>query len=177
VFLRLTISPSPNSEDIKRDLDLWALTQYTLRELKGKLHKDIEYVGAVHADHSSVRHVNLLLLIPGRIPRQEFFALPKFLREKAKIEAQKQRELLDPMPKMEGAHTVLRQDPRVNPRSQAFEPRNFRSSHYLALTCPDCCTNQRLWKTSFSEYFCSNCHSRFAPSVFGGLTRREELSL
>src|SRR4051794_33568730 len=101
VFYRVALSPDPSKEDTFKDLDLVWLTQAAIRHMKEKLKtdfhcdKDIQFFAAVHGDQSEVRHVNAVLIISGRLTKEQFRALPKLLRQAAYSEAMKQRRELD----------------------------------------------------------------------------------
>ena len=90
-YIRLTISPSKKSEDTKHDLDFRQLTRATLLALQQQFPiQDLHFFASIH-EHTENRHVNILLLLNGRINTRQL----KLLREAATANAQEQRSDLD----------------------------------------------------------------------------------
>jgi len=95
VFYRIIISPDPNKEDTQQDLRLREITEKTMHALEDHIHKHTAWVGAVHADHTQIRHVHVLAVVPGRLPPQDFRSLPQVLIQEATRESLTQRRHLD----------------------------------------------------------------------------------
>jgi hypothetical protein len=114
VFFKLILSPDPQREDSRKDLDLWALTCQTLRQVQTVLSHHVPFVATVHADHTPLRHVHGFFLVNGRIS-QEKFARLRALWKTATQAAARQRRVLDRR--------------RENPRFRAL-------THAFALTRP-----------------------------------------
>ena len=95
VFYRIIISPDPETEDTKRDLHLRNVTENMMHALEDHIHQQVSWVGAIHADHAPHRHVHIVAIVPGRLERQEFQALPRVLRSAATQAALEQRQELD----------------------------------------------------------------------------------
>src|SRR5262245_63942676 len=49
-FYRLVLSPDPQGEDTRHDLDMRELTAHTMQALDRRLHHALVWVGALHAD-------------------------------------------------------------------------------------------------------------------------------
>lgn len=64
VFFRFIVSPDPKLEDTQRDLDLREITQKTMALLEERIKKHVQWVGAVHADHTPHRHVHIVAVLP-----------------------------------------------------------------------------------------------------------------
>lgn len=97
IFFRFIISPDPKSEDTKRDLHMWEVTERTMLSFEERIHKQVQWVAAVHADHAPHRHIHIVAIVPGRLPRQDFQALPEVLRlaaTEACLEQRKERDLI-----------------------------------------------------------------------------------
>src|SRR5437660_2022433 len=77
VFYRITISPDSQTEDTKRDLHLRDVTEQTMLSFEERIKQQVQWVAAEHADHTSLRHVHIVAVIPGRLQRQDFRALPQ----------------------------------------------------------------------------------------------------
>lgn len=86
-FYRVVISPDPTREDTDRDLNLVELTGQTLTALSDTLGKPIQYIGAIHDDHASHRHVHVIMALKSRLTREHF----KLLRHQATGLGQLQR--------------------------------------------------------------------------------------
>jgi hypothetical protein len=95
VFFRFIISPDPNSEDTNRDLQLRNVTEQTMLSFEDHIKQQVQWVAAVHADHSPYRHVHIMAVVPSRLQRAEFQALPQVLRSAATRACQEQRQELD----------------------------------------------------------------------------------
>jgi hypothetical protein len=75
IFFRFVVNPDPQEEDTRHDLDLRVLTEHTMSILTDKfqnLQKIVQWVAAVHADHTLHRHVHILAVVPGRLTEQDF---------------------------------------------------------------------------------------------------------
>jgi len=59
------------------------------------INQHIAWVGAVHADHTAIRHVHVLAVVTGRMPASDFRSLPRALIQEATRESLMQREHLD----------------------------------------------------------------------------------
>ncbi len=90
-FYRISLNPDPEREDRENDLDLKNLTLETMRSLEEYLGKPVEFIAAIHADHTQRRHVNLLAFVPQRMNKQDL----TILRNTLTNEAVSQRRELD----------------------------------------------------------------------------------
>jgi ribosomal protein L37AE/L43A len=90
---RTVISPDPVREDGLRDLDLRALTEATMQQLRLRLKDQLfSYFAATHIDHTDNRHIHVLLfLTKNRLSKADL----KALRQAATENAREQRRLLD----------------------------------------------------------------------------------
>jgi hypothetical protein len=91
-YYRIILSPDPRREDRYKDLDLRALTIATMLKLEKRYGKPIQFIAAIHDDHSPHRHVHTLVILNGRrLTRADFAAL----RAHGRNRALKQRRFLD----------------------------------------------------------------------------------
>jgi hypothetical protein len=90
-FFRLVISPDPKLEDTEKDIFLRSVTEKTMASLEDRCNKSLQWVAAIHADHTSHRHIHLLAILPERLNVQDFH----LLRNAATQEAREQRQELD----------------------------------------------------------------------------------
>src|SRR5216683_6831643 len=70
VFYRIIISPDPEKEDTRQDLHLRDVAESTMLALGNHIHQHIAWVGALHADHTGIRHVHVLAVVTGRLSFQ-----------------------------------------------------------------------------------------------------------
>jgi hypothetical protein len=90
-FYHLKISPDPRREDSDRSLSLREITDNALFALSQKLHYHVEYAGAIHDDHTPIRHVHVIAMTWGKLDRSDL----KVLRESATEAALLQRRERD----------------------------------------------------------------------------------
>lgn len=90
-FYRLKLSPDPNSENLKRDLNMKKLTRQMMRSLDRRLRTPIPWAGAVHDDHTNIPHCHILAAIPKRLNTYEL----EFLIREATRLCLLQRRFLD----------------------------------------------------------------------------------
>jgi hypothetical protein len=90
-FYRMTLDPDPNTEDVKKDLDLRELTVRTINTLEEIVEGPVSYMAAVHADHAPHRHVYLLASVKRRLTTPEI----KHLKALATQVCLEQRQELD----------------------------------------------------------------------------------
>jgi hypothetical protein len=90
-FYRVIVNPDPMTEDNERNLPLREVIEETMRKLQA-LRKEtpIQWVAAIHDDHSDKRHIHALAIVKGKLNREELDSL----REATTKEAQLQRHAL-----------------------------------------------------------------------------------
>ena len=83
-YYRIIISPDPRREDSYRDLDLQNLTRATMLRLEERYGSPIQFIAAIHDDHSPHRHVHALVILNGRrLTRADFASLRAHARNRA----------------------------------------------------------------------------------------------
>src|SRR6266702_561879 len=90
-FFRLVISPDPQREDRDRNLSLRELTEKTMASLEDRFQQPLQWLAAVHADHTDNRHIHALAIVPERLQVPDF----QRMRRAATEEALEQRHQLD----------------------------------------------------------------------------------
>jgi hypothetical protein len=90
-FYRLSIDPSPATEDVHRDLHLKTLTSKTLTQIQLQMATDVPWLASIHDDHTDKRHVHVLAITPRRMNRADLDAI----RQAATVECRGQRLQLD----------------------------------------------------------------------------------
>ena len=150
IFYRIVVSPAPKQEDRYKDLDLSEITIHTMLALEERLGKQIQFVAAMHDDHSPHRHVHTLVLVQGvRLTREDFQAL----RHEATERALSQRRLRD---RTRGRCLRLKLSRGNHLRRQAQKQLSPRSKPYQSYTCPLCHYHQAL-PASNRGYRCPSC--------------------
>jgi hypothetical protein len=91
-FYRLKFSPDPSKEDTKRDLNMQKLTRQMMKRLEKRFKTTIPWAGALHDDHTDIRHVHILAALPRRLKKHELEAL---IREVTTL-CREQRRALEP---------------------------------------------------------------------------------
>jgi hypothetical protein len=87
-FYRFVINPDPVHEDKERDLPLREIIDYTMLKLEEKTKTPVQWVAAVHDDHTDKRHIHALAIVKGRLKREDL----ELLIDAATEEAQLQRD-------------------------------------------------------------------------------------
>lgn len=72
IFFRFKISPDPRREDTRRDLDMRELIHKTMQALESRVHQPVSWVGALHDDHSPLRHAHVLTVVQKRLFKEDF---------------------------------------------------------------------------------------------------------
>src|SRR4051794_19550898 len=96
IFFRFVISPDPKREDKFRDLLMQEIAKKVIQHLEDKLNLqgEIQFVAAIHNDHTWIRHIHAIALVPKKLTREEFQVF-KDLWQVATAEALRQRQQLD----------------------------------------------------------------------------------
>ena len=90
-FFRLVISPDPQREDSDKNLRLRELTELTIKSLEDRFQRPLQWVAAIHADHTEHRHIHAIAIVPERLQVPDF----QQMRSAATEEALAQRRHLD----------------------------------------------------------------------------------
>jgi hypothetical protein len=142
-FYRLKLSPDPAREDVRRDLNMQKLTRTMMQRLEKRLNTPIPWAGALHDDHTNIRHIHVLAAIPRTLHKYEL----EFLIKEATQACLAQRRFLDrgqsrlpwqhqtPLPIIKtGRYTAQR---AFIPASVPHGGGPARSAH-TTCTCPRC---------------------------------------
>lgn len=82
-FYRLVLNPDPKKEDTKRDIYLWKVTEKAMRGLEEQLGKQVQWVASLHDDHTPLRHVHILAVLPKKLDRSDLTLLREMATEAA----------------------------------------------------------------------------------------------
>src|SRR3954464_5866195 len=107
IFFRLVISPDPKLEDKFRDLHMRGIAKKTIQHLEDKLNLqgEIQFVAAIHNDHTWIRHIHAIVIIPRKLSKEDFKVFQD-LKSAATKEAQRQRQQLDQMRESQRVRTA-----------------------------------------------------------------------
>jgi hypothetical protein len=143
-YYRIIISPDPRREDSYRDLDLQNLTIETMLKLEERLGHPIQFVAAIHDDHSPHRHVHTLVIHNGRRLTRDDFAM---LRNYGKQRALTKRRFLDRRRRLallrERSRSYKRPFPSASEGSVTGRS-SARQAPLISYTCPVCGSYQAL---------------------------------
>src|SRR5919202_2100306 len=90
-FYTIIISPDPEKEDHSRDLDMEQLAYTTMQTVDERVKTAVQWVAAVHQEHSDVRHIHALAAVKGWLNPADLRALIA----SATKECREQRQELD----------------------------------------------------------------------------------
>jgi hypothetical protein len=173
VFFKIILSPDPQREDTRKDLDLWELTCKTLTQVNVLLSRDVPFVATVHADHTPLRHVHGFFLINGRLTKAEFAHL-RALWKTAREEALRQRRVLDRLRENPRFRALTRALARLRPRRPQMRRRSYRPLR-LQSGCTACGYGQ-FTGIPADRIACPVCHQRLTrdrtPGNVGRAARR-----
>ena len=74
-FYTIIISPDPAREDQGRDLDMEQIAYTTMQTVEERVKTPVQWVAAVHQEHSDVRHIHALAAVKGRLTPPDLRAL------------------------------------------------------------------------------------------------------
>jgi len=90
-FYRFVFSPDPQGEDSDKHLLLRELAHKAVAALEDRLQRPVQWVAAIHDDHTDHRHVHVIAIVPERLQVRDF----QHMRIAATAEALTQRRHLD----------------------------------------------------------------------------------
>lgn len=129
-FYRFVISPDPRKEDKRKDLNLREITEKTILGLGKRMHQKIQFIGAIHSDHSPNRHVHVIALVSKKLSLGDI----RFLRGEATEAALFQRrehDLTQGIRTERGVHHTN----KTHSHGGGAHAHRQTHSHYL---CPVC---------------------------------------
>src|ERR671929_1754479 len=71
-FYTIIISPDPEKEDHNRDLAMEQLAYTTMQTVDERVKTPVQWVAAVHQEHSDVRHIHALAAVKGWVRKSAF---------------------------------------------------------------------------------------------------------
>jgi hypothetical protein len=96
VLYKFMINPDPKREDTYKDLDLAHITRQTILALERSLGLPLAFAAVIHpADHTPLRHVHGIFLLPRRLSKAAFRTLRQTAWTTATAQARLQRRARD----------------------------------------------------------------------------------
>jgi len=146
-FYRLKLSTDPKKEDWDKALNQQEIAKEAIRALERHLSEErgvtiqLDFVAALHDDHTNIRHVHILAFTPGKLNRPQLQAL----KAGATAEALEQREARDKALGIGRAQTFERpqpvqQLPQRTGTDQVFTKPGTLRAFPEAPDCPRCDT-------------------------------------
>lgn len=90
-FYRLILNPDPVKEDTHKDIYVWKVAEKTMREVEEMLGQQIQYIAATHDDHSPLRHVHILAILPRKLDRNDLTEI-RDMATKAALDQRQERD-------------------------------------------------------------------------------------
>jgi hypothetical protein len=166
IFFRFVISPDPKREDKFRDLHMRGIAKKTIQHLEEKLNLqgEIQFVAALHNDHTWIRHIHAIVLIPRKLSKEDFQVFQD-LKSAATAEAQRQRQQLDQMREAQRKRTA---------RYLIYDKADVVQAAPLnIMACSECGAIQPAEVLSRVLYRCSSCGHIQSRSQYAGSPSRE----
>jgi hypothetical protein len=166
-FFRLVISTDPKREDTYKDLQMRAIAMKTIQHLEEKLHLEgkIQFVAAIHNDHTNIRHIHAIVLVPKKLSKEEFKVFQD-LKHAATAEALRQRQQLDQVREAQrersATYLIYDKDDFV----QSSPPPSI-------MACVECGAIQPAEVLSRTLYRCIGCGNIQSRSQYAGASGRE----
>jgi hypothetical protein len=143
-YYRVIVSPDPRREDRYKDLSLQDLTIETMLKLEERYGTPIQFVAAIHDDHSPHRHVHTIVILNGRrLTRDDFATLRNYARHRALtqrrfLDRRRRRELLE-------SRSRSYKPPFAYQRRDTTKGQFYaRQASLISYTCPVCGRYQAL---------------------------------
>src|SRR3954449_386342 len=166
IFFRLVISPDPKLEDKFRDLHMREIAKKTIQHLEEKLNLkgEIQFVAAIHNDHTWIRHIHAIALIPRKLSKEDFKVFQD-LKSAATAEAQRQRQQLDQMREAQRERTA---------RYLIYDKADFAQAPPSDfMVCSECGAIQPAEVLSRILFRCTGCGHIQSRSQYAEIPRKE----
>lgn len=92
VFYRLVINFDGEKEDTHKDISVREIIEQTMFGVENRVQQHIQWVASTHDDHTPLRHVHILTILPQRLQVHDLQAIRQRATEAA-LEQRRQRDL------------------------------------------------------------------------------------
>ena len=157
VFFRMIFSPHPTREDTYQDLPIQRIFENTVRQLQLRLGKQIRYLAVLHDDHTDICHIHSILVLRGRITRDDIKALRAFATDSALLERRARdvvvtgRFALYPKPRQPRFKAATM--PNITPANwHSRRLSAYGTTYTKTRPCPQCLFENEKWRTT-----CKSC--------------------
>jgi hypothetical protein len=82
-FYRLVINFDAHKEDTRKDIHIRGITEQMMLGLEERLGIQLQWVAATHDDHTQLRHVHMLAILPKRLHVHDLQSLRQIATDKA----------------------------------------------------------------------------------------------
>ncbi len=83
VFYRLVINFDAEKEDTRKDLYIRDITEQTMLGVEERVGQSVQWVASLHDDHTPLRHVHILAILPKKLQVHDLNALRQIATEAA----------------------------------------------------------------------------------------------
>src|SRR3954447_11947230 len=166
IFFRFVISPDPKLEDTFRDLHMRGIAKKTIQHLEEKLNLqgEIQFVAAIHNDHTWIRHIHAIVLVPHKLSREDFQVFQD-LKSAATAEVQRQRQQLDQMREAQRERTA---------RYLIYDKADLaQAAPFNIMACSECGAIQSAEVLSRILFRCTGCGHIQSRSQHAEIPRKE----
>jgi hypothetical protein len=142
------------------------IAKKTIQQLEEKLNLqgEIQFVAALHNDHTWIRHIHAIVLIPRKLSKEDFKVFQD-LKSAATAEAQRQRQQLDQMREAQRERSA---------RYLIYDKADVVQATPLdIMACSECGAIQPAEVLSRILFRCTSCGHTQSRSQYAGLPRRE----
>ena len=92
-FYRIILNFDPVKEDTYKDIYVRTVTEQTMNGLEERLGTQFQFVAATHDDHTPLRHVHVIAILPRRLNRDDL-AFGRSVVTEAALEQRRERDQL-----------------------------------------------------------------------------------
>ena len=147
-FYRLVLNFDAKTEDTNKDLHIWEIIDKTMLHLEDRFQQELQFVATEHDDHTPLRHVHMLALLPGKLNVEDFAALRAVATEAALFQRVERdlapaRAIQGRLPGLTQPHRKAhraerRHSSRPGSQSQGAGSRLVRGKLDIVSMCPRC---------------------------------------
>ena len=106
-FYRLVLNFDAEKEDTRKDVYIQTITENTMLGVESRLGKQIAWVAATHADHTPLRHVHILAILPQKLQMQDLQAIRSIATEAALDQRRERDKILTQQQEREASQWEL----------------------------------------------------------------------
>ena len=93
VMYRLVINFDAEKEDTHKDISIQEVTEQTMLSIEDRFRQHIQWVAAVHDDHTPLRHVHIFAILPQKLQVPDLKTFRQIATERA-LEQRRERDVI-----------------------------------------------------------------------------------